>query len=376
MEKILITGGAGFIGKNISQQLISMGYSIRIIDNLDPQIHGDGKEVRSWIKNYDIDFIQSSILDVDLLKKSLIDVTSIIHLASKTGTGQSMYQISEYTNTNILGTSLLLNTILENKIPINKFALTSSRSIYGEGQYICTHCNLINNPKLRTFENLKSQKWNHYCLNCNNLLSPIATSELSPINPASIYASNKYTQEDLIRIFCESLGFGYGIFRLQNVYGEGQSLRNPYTGILSIFANQLRQNLNLNIYEDGQMSRDFVYIDDVTSSIISYLINSEFDKKIVTNVGTGVPIKVEDIAKILIKKINPNLNYEITGEFRVGDIRTNFASMDNYGMIFGKKEFIQFDKGIDYLLKWVNDQPIYVDKTRSALSELKARKLA
>ncbi len=275
MEKILITGGAGFIGSHLVRQLLANGTAVRVLDPLTPQVHGEKPRDLEWLRKRQVEFVQGSVTDRYVLESALEGVNKIVHLAAETGTGQSMYEMARYNEVNSQGTALLLDIIANRRsLNICQIVLASSRSVYGEGAYECINCrNSVGRlfPGTRQASKLEAGHWEPVCRICDNNLLPIPTHEDDPVRPASIYAATKYAQETLVRVACEALGIQYAILRLQNVYGEGQSLNNPYTGIMSIFSTKIRRGIDLPIFEDGLESRDFVHVEDVVRAITACL---------------------------------------------------------------------------------------------------------
>jgi len=370
-EIVLITGGAGFIGKNLALSLLKDGISVRILDNLSSQVHGELPKDLEWLDDTNLEFVRGSILNKELLKKSLKDVSTIFHLAAETGTGQSMYEIYKYSEVNVQATSLLLEIILKEKLNIKKIILSSSRSIYGEGVYSCKNCKGLRiNPESRKASDLSNHQWDFKCKNCNQLINPIPIKELDPINPASIYAATKSIQEDLIKITCKALDIDYAILRLQNVYGEGQSVKNPYTGIISIFSNLIKNGKSLSVFEDGKESRDFIHVDDVVN-IMKICCNSKEKISDVINVGSGNPTSILEIAKLLKKTMKSEVEIIVTGEYRLGDIRHNFADLKNLHEKLSYYPKISIEKGIEKFANWVSIQPKEIDRLDLAKEQLK-----
>ncbi len=231
-EKVLITGGLGFIGLALARTLVRRGMAVRLLDNLSPQIHGvvSQPELGTLLEEQNVEVMRGDVCRRQDWVLALRDVASVVHLAAETGTGQSMYRIGDYTSTNVLGTALLLDVLANDRHQVTKLVLASSRSVYGEGAYKCARCGLVY-PPMRSLGSLQAGQWEPLCPNCCGPIHPIATPETARTSPASVYAATKLAQEDLVRIAASALGIPFLIFRLQNVYGEGQSLNNPYTGI-------------------------------------------------------------------------------------------------------------------------------------------------
>lgn len=378
MIKVLITGGAGFIGSHLSKLLIAENIPIRIVDSLSPQIHGALPEGLDWLADERVEFIRGSITDRQMLEAALNGITHIIHLAAETGTGQSMYEMARYNEINSQGTALLLD-ILANRPDrsIQRLILSSSRSIYGEGAYVCQTCGDPTRrifPGARSAVQLAAHHWDPLCPNCNAPLVAVPTQENDPVRPASIYAATKYAQEDLVRIACDALGIGYAILRLQNVYGEGQSLKNPYTGILSIFSTRIRRGLVLPIFEDGLETRDFVHVEDVARAMYACIISPEPANKII-NVGSGVGTSVMDVARLLATSLERDVPIRVTSQFRLGDIRHNVADITLLRELVQGGPRVELADGLDRFAAWVLTQPLPEDGLDRANAELRARKL-
>lgn len=375
MKNILISGGAGFIGSNLAIALIKKGYSVSVLDNLSPQIHGDNPE-NSFLFNSisdKVNFIQGDVRNRDDWEKSLSGQDAVIHLAAETGTGQSMYQIYKYCEVNTGGTALLLDILANKKNAIKKIIVASSRAIYGEGRYYCElHGEVY--PESRKEEDLQKGIFECKCPKCGGKIELLSTHEESKIQPQSIYGISKYNQEELILVGGKSLNIPAVAFRYQNVYGPGQSLSNPYTGILSIFSTQIKNNNSINIFEDGKESRDFVYIDDVVNATILGLEKEQANYNSY-NVGSGSNISVLQIANKLVNLYNSEVAINVTGNFRIGDIRHNYADLDKIKHDLNFEPEIQFDEGITNFAKWVNTQKKSEDLYSTSIYELKERGL-
>ena len=375
MKNILISGGAGFIGSNLAICLLKKGYSVTILDNLSPQIHGDNPE-NSFLFNSisdKVNFIKGDVRNRVDWEKSLIGQDAIIHLAAETGTGQSMYQIYKYSEVNISGTALLLDILANKKNGIKKIIIASSRAIYGEGRYFCLSDGEVY-PLSRNKEDLENSLFECKCPKCGKKIELLSTHEDSKIEPQSIYGISKYNQEQLVLVGGKSLNIPSVAFRYQNVYGPGQSLSNPYTGILSIFSTQIKNKNPINIFEDGQESRDFVYIDDVVTATILGLEKKQANYN-VYNVGSGNHISVLEIANKLVKLYNSEININVTGNFRIGDIRHNYADLEKIKMDLNFIPQTQFNQGITHFVKWVNTQKISEDLYSKSINELRKRGL-
>ena len=377
MKKVLITGGAGFIGSYLTPVLLSKGYDVRIVDNLSPQVHGQIPAALDWLYGDGIEFIRGSITERKTMLKALEGVTSVIHLAAETGTGQSMYEIDKYNEVNSQATALMFDIIANSDDShVSRVLLSSSRSVYGEGAYHCPNCGNGQRvfPQSRSAYDLEADRWEYGCRSCGGNLSMLPTKEDDPVFPASIYAATKLAQEDLVRVACSSLGIGYGILRFQNVYGEGQSLNNPYTGILSIFSTKIRRGSELPIFEDGQETRDFVHVEDVVNAVAECLVQ-DTPLNDVVNVGSGIATTVESVAAALSVAFDKEPNITITGQYRIGDIRHNCADITKLIEKVGYKPKVTIEQGLARFADWVNTQPLPEDQLDKANEELKARNM-
>lgn len=375
IKNVLITGGAGFIGSNLALKLISKGYNVTVLDNLSPQIHGDNPEKSSplflSIKNK-VKFILGTVTNKSDWELALKDQDAIIHLAAETGTGQSMYEVQKYVDVNINGTALMLDLLVNNSYPVKKVIVASSRSIYGEGKYISKELGVVY-PTQRTADYM-DQKDFEVKYSGSSELELVATDEDSKIHPSSVYGITKQNQEQMVLTVCSSMGIAGVAFRYQNVYGPGQSLKNPYTGILSIFSTQIKNGNKINIFEDGKESRDFVYIDDVVDATILGLEKEEANNQ-VFNVGTGIATSVLTVADQLVKNYNIDVPIIISGNYRLGDIRHNYADLSKIKKYLGFEPKVSFEVGIKEFSKWVNTQEIQEDRYQQSINEMKEKGL-
>lgn len=377
MSNVLVTGGAGFIGSHLCKALLKKGHHVRILDSLSAQVHGELPTHLDWLVSDDIEFIRGSVTDEMSVRKALVGVDTIVHLAAETGTGQSMYEVARYTNVNVSGTALLLDVLANDpRRSVKRIVLASSRSIYGEGAYICNYCDMSRRiyPVGRSFDQLASHQWEHVCSDCGSELVPIATKENDPPKPASIYAATKYAQEDLVRVASTALGLDYAILRLQNVYGEGQSLNNPYTGILSIFSTRIRRGQYLPIFEDGLETRDFIHVEDVANAFLAAIEYPQYISDVI-NVGLGSKITIREIAANLSRSFGLEPDIVTTKEFRIGDIRHNFADNTRLIEILALNPKIDIYNGMKRFSEWVMSQPLPVDMLDKANAELRNKKL-
>ncbi|MCT7554561.1 NAD-dependent epimerase/dehydratase family protein [Aliarcobacter butzleri] len=371
-KKVLITGGAGFIGSNLSLNLIGKGYEVTVLDNLSPQIHGKYSPLYESIKNK-VNFIKGSVLSYDDWKKALDGVDVVVHLAAETGTGQSMYEIEKYTDVNIKGTSIFLDILANEKHSVKKMIVASSRSIYGEGKYDCPKCGIVY-PNERKDEDMKNGDFAVKCPYCRMDAKLLATDETSKIHPSSIYGITKQVQEQMFLVMGKSLNIPAVAFRYQNVYGAGQSLSNPYTGILSIFSTRIKNGNDINIFEDGKESRDFVYVDDVVEATILGIEKDEANYE-VFNVGLGEAIDVNTVASTLTRAYDSKSKITISGNYRLGDIKDNYADLTKIKSKLGFEPKVSFEEGIKRFTTWVNSQEVVEDKYEKSIEEMKEKGL-
>ena len=378
MEKILITGGAGFIGSNLALALLKRGHQVTVLDNLSEQIHGKNPEETSplYLSIKDkVRFIKGTVACRETLQKAIADNTIIVHLAAETGTGQSMYEIQHYTDVNIGATALLLDILTNEKHLVKKIVVASSRAIYGEGKYYNKTKNTFVYPLQRTDDDMQKGDFEvKDTQNHSDELELVATTEDSIIHPTSVYGITKQVQEQLVMTVCPTIGIAGVAFRYQNVYGPGQSLKNPYTGILSIFSTQIKNGNGINIFEDGKETRDFVFISDVVDATVLG-IEKEAANNQVFNVGTGVATDVITVATELSNNYGIQVPITISGNYRLGDIRHNYADISKARQLLCFEPKISFNEGLRQFTAWVNTQEVEEDKYQQSIEEMKAKGL-
>ncbi|MFH1593071.1 MAG: SDR family NAD(P)-dependent oxidoreductase [Candidatus Omnitrophota bacterium] len=368
MKKILVTGGAGFIGSHLVDRLVRDGKDVVVLDSFEAQVH-QGK--KPGYLNNGASYITGDVRDEKALKKSLKDVETIFHFAAKVGVGQSMYEIKDYVSANTFGTAHLWDYIINNKLGIKKFIVASSMSIYGEGAYRCDKCGPVS-PHLRSDIQLKQKRWELFCPVCDSGLSDVSTNEDKKLLSTSVYAITKKDQEELSL----NIGISYGIptvaLRFFNVYGPRQSLSNPYTGACAIFSSRIKNGNPPLIYEDGLQTRDFIDVRDIVEACILAINSRRTDNKAL-NVGTGVASSIKDIARILIALYGESMEPEIAGSYRVGDIRHCYADVGRFkdlGFVAG----VELEDGLKDLVAWGRKEEAQ-DRTVQANMELDKRKL-
>lgn len=375
MKNILITGGAGFIGSNLALKLISKGYNVTVLDNLSEQIHGLNPENDSplfqSIKDK-VNFIKGTVTSKDDWRKAIVNQDIIVHYAAETGTGQSMYEIQKYVDVNVNGTAIALDLLANSPNQVKKIIIASSRSIYGEGKYRSSEFGIVY-PSHRSATCMDMGDF-EVKFEGSGPLELMATDEESKIHPSSVYGITKQTQEQMIMTVCPTLGIMPVAFRYQNVYGPGQSLKNPYTGILSIFSTQIKNGNGLNIFEDGKESRDFIFVDDVVDATILGLEKEEANNE-VFNVGTGVPTDVITVAKNLINNYGIEVPITISGNYRLGDIRHNYADLTKIKNKLGFEPKFSFEQGVRKFTNWVDNQKVQQDNYSKSIEEMKVKGL-
>jgi len=374
--RVLITGGAGFIGSHIALRLIEKGYDVTVLDNLLEQIHGDNPDKTSPLYCSIKDktrFIKADVCDIGALENAISDADYIIHLAAETGTGQSMYEIKRYVDVNIGGTALLLDILTNTKHHVKRVVVAESRAIYGEGKYHCEKCGDVY-PTERMDEDMAKGDFECHCPKCGGNVTLVATTEDSEIHPSSVYGIGKQVQGQLVHLMCKNIGVESVSYRYQNVYGPGQSLTNPYTGILSIFSTRIKNYKEINIFEDGLESRDFVYIDDVVDATIAGMEVPEANGH-VFNIGTGIATDVLTVAKTLCKHYGIDVPLNVSGNYRLGDIRHNYADISLAKKILGFEPKWSFDQGIKQFTEWVSRQELQKDNYEASLEEMKQKGL-
>jgi len=351
-KRVLITGGAGFVGSHTADALLAAGHEVRIFDNLTPQVHKSG---RSTYLPGGAEFVLGDIRNKSQVDKAVQNIDVIFHLAAAVGVGQSMYQISDYTATNNLGTANLLQAILDTRSKPEKIVVASSMSIYGEGKYLCSECGEVA-PSARSLSHqMKARQWETVCPNCRQALLPVPTREDKQLECTSIYALSKKDQEEMTLLFGRTFGIPAVALRYFNIYGTRQSLSNPYTGVGAIFASRLMNGKSPIIFEDGRQMRDFVSVHDIAKANLLAMEKSGADGKAV-NIGSGQPVTISEVAAELERALGVNLPPEITGKYRAGDIRHCFADISSATQLLGYRPETRLQEGIEELVEWLESQ--------------------
>jgi dTDP-L-rhamnose 4-epimerase len=368
MVQVLITGGAGFIGSHLADELLEKGYSVRILDNLSSQVHGPDPKIPSYLSN-DVELIVDDVRNVDAVRKSLAGVDAVVHFAACVGVGQSMYDIARYTSVNNCGTAVLLEALIER--PVGRLLVASSMSIYGEGVYQGPDGAVYNSAE-RTLDQLKKSDWELRAPN-GDVLRPVPTPEWKTPSLESVYALSKYDQERM----CLMIGRAYGIptvaMRFFNAFGPNQALSNPYTGVLAIFASRLLNDKPPLIFEDGRQQRDFVSVYDVARACRLALEVPEAAGQ-VFNIGSGTQYTVSEVARKVAHVLGKDIEPEISGKYRVGDIRHCFPDIAQARRILGYEPSWDLEDGLVDLAAWLEGQLAH-DRFSEMKEDLAARGL-
>jgi len=371
--KVLVTGGAGFIGSHLVDRLLEEGFEVTVYDSLEKQVHGEEQRIPDYLSK-DAEFIKGDVRDREALYDALKGKQVVFHEAAAVGVGQSMYEIARYTEINTMGGAILLDILANERHQVEKVLVASSMSIYGEGKYDCPECGVIS-PKLRPDSQLARRDWEMRCPRCGAVAKPLRTDEDKPLYPTSIYAINKRDHEEMFI----STGVAYKLptvaLRYFNAYGPRQALSNPYTGVCAIFGSRILNDHAPIIFEDGLQSRDFINVRDVAEANLLALKSDKANYEVL-NVGSGNGISVLDIANILIDRVGKveGLAPQIANKFRAGDIRHCFADITKIRTLLGFEPKVSFADGMTELTDWVASQTA-ADGVESAIEELKRRKL-
>ena len=369
-KKMLISGGAGFIGSHLCDKFLEKGYTVRVLDNMDEQVHGASCTRPDYL-NPEVELMIGDIRDPVAVKKAIQGVDQVYHLAAKVGVGQSMYEIVNYTDVNNLGTATLLEALIEN--PVEKLVVASSMSIYGEGLYRNSSNQIIPGFE-RNLEDIKKGRWELYD-NKKEVLVPVPTHEKKTPILNSVYALSKYDQEQLCLMTGRAYNFPVVALRFFNVYGTRQALSNPYTGVLAIFASRYLNGKPPVIFEDGEQKRDFIHVKDVVNALV---LAGEKEQAVgrVYNIGSGNAYTVNYIAGSLAEVMGKeNIQPSLTGKYRAGDIRHCFADIALAEEELGFRPHVQLKDGLSELAIWLEGQQAF-DRVDIAGKELEKRGLA
>ncbi|WP_128254351.1 NAD-dependent epimerase/dehydratase family protein [Falsirhodobacter deserti] len=366
MTRVLITGGCGFIGRHVAEEMIAHGYDVRLYDAMIDQVHG-GVEVRL---PEGAEVIRGDMQDPQRVRAALDGCDGVIHLAAEVGVGQSMYEIARYVGANDLGTAVLLEAMLNH--PVKRIVVASSMSVYGEGYYALPDGTLLENVRRKPAD-VRAGNWNATAPD-GQLLSPVATDEDKRVDLASIYALTKYAQEREVMIFGEAYDVEAVALRLFNVFGAGQALSNPYTGVLANFASRLASGERPTIFEDGEQRRDFVHVRDVARAFRLAYEKPEAAGELF-NIGSGSAYTVTQVATLLAEAMGlPQLSPEITGKYRAGDIRNCFADISKARELLGFEPQEKLENSLEEFVTWVRGE-VVVDRGAEMRRQLEERRL-
>jgi dTDP-L-rhamnose 4-epimerase len=366
MKHILITGGCGFIGRHVTEELLEQGYAVRVLDSLIDQVHGAAAAATPE----GVELIRADVRDKAAVGEALRGMDGVIHLAAEVGVGQSMYEIARYVGGNDLGTAVLLEAMIDR--PVSRIVVASSMSVYGEGLYQAKDGTKVGSVRRRSAD-IKSGRWDPTGTDGSGL-TPVATDEQKPVDLASIYALTKYAQERAVLIFGEAYGIDAVALRLFNVFGPGQALSNPYTGVLANFASRLINDQPPMIFEDGQQRRDFVHVRDVARAFRLALEQRPAAGHVI-NVGSGNAYAIADVATMLARAMGvPHLGPDIMGKARSGDIRNCFADISKARDLLGFEPRFRLEDSLDELADWVR-QAQAVDRGAEMKRQLEERGL-
>ncbi|HEX8924301.1 MAG TPA: NAD-dependent epimerase/dehydratase family protein [Terriglobales bacterium] len=365
-KRVLVTGGAGFVGSHLVDALLKESHTVRVFDSLSPQVHPEG--LPGYLAK-DIEFVQGDMRNPDAVRDVLRDIDVVYHKAAAVGVGQSMYEISNYMGANTQGTANLLQAMLDSKRQFEKLIVASSMSIYGEGKYRCAeHGEMA--PAPRELPQLKKKQWEPQCPICRAELSPVPTDEAKPLQCTSVYALSKKDQEEICLLFGRTYGLPVVALRYFNIYGTRQALSNPYTGVAAIFASRLLNKRSPMVFEDGEQQRDFVSVHDIVQANLLALKRDEANG-LAINIGSGSPISIREVGRTLADSLGVKVDAEITGKYRAGDIRHCYADISLARRVLGYEPKYQFADGIGELVEWLRRQTA-TDKVQDATEQLSA----
>lgn len=370
-ERVVVSGGAGFIGRRVVRRLLDAGHEVTVLDALIPAVHGEGAGPPAEIQG--ARFLKGDVRSAGAWRDALEGATQVVHLAAETGTGESMYRSHHYVDVNVGGTALLCDLLLAGAAPrVSRVVLASSRAVYGEGPYRCSEHGVVV-PESRPAERLAAGRWEPICPACGAEVAVEAADGSVLPKPISTYGVTKRDQEELLHLLLPPKGVDVVSLRLQNVYGPGQSLQNPYTGILSIFSVRLLAGQGIRVFEDGLESRDFVFVDDVAEAFVRAGQVAVTGGSVTVDVGSGTASSVLDVARALARRYGaPEALVEVTGEYRVGDIRHALANPAAARYLLGLGPATSLDAGLDALAAWVRESERPQSTLDRALDEMAA----
>jgi dTDP-L-rhamnose 4-epimerase len=372
-DTVLITGGAGFIGSHTADALLRQGYAVRVLDSLDPQVHGPERRRPAYL-DPEVELVVGDVRDPGLVERCLRGARAVYHLASLTGVTQSMYDVRGYVDVNVTGTAALWDVIVNRHPGVEKVVLASSRAVYGEGSGFCRACAREVHPLPRDAGQLERGDWEVKCPHCGAGVAAVAVREDKPPQPLSIYAETKLAQERISRCMSGAHGVALVILRYFNVYGPRQALGNPYTGIAPVFCSRVRAGQPVCVYEDGLPLRDFVHVSDVVQANLRALAWNGAEAA-AFNVGSGDPRTIVEIARAICARMGVEPRLEYTGQYRAGDIRGCYADLEAARRGLGYEPGTSFDAGVAGLVDWVLGQDAVPGRYEEALQALEGKGL-
>jgi dTDP-L-rhamnose 4-epimerase len=368
---VLITGGAGFVGSHLAELLNAEGHRIRVLDNLEPQVHGERASWPAYLPE-SIELWPTSVCDRRALSAAMEGIDIVFHDAAVVGVGQSMYQVRHYTEANILGTATLLDILANDKHHVRKVIVAASMSSYGEGAYICSECGVVR-PPLREEDQMRRGEWELFCPSCARIVRPIGTPETADLVCTSVYATTKKVQEEMVLMVCKAYGIPAVALRYFNIYGPRQSLSNPYTGVAAIFLSRLKNGEAPLVFEDGLQTRDFVSVHDIARANLLAMMSDRADGEAL-NVGAGRPMTVRAVADALAAALDVRIEPHLVGRFRKGDVRHCYADSGKIEQLLGWRPEVDFATGVEELVAW-SAQVAATDHVERATRELADRGL-
>jgi dTDP-L-rhamnose 4-epimerase len=364
--RILLVGGAGFIGRHLARRLAATGHHLTVLDSLTAQVHGKGADFPAEVREI-ADCVRGDARRPKDLRRVLGNQELIYWLAAETGTGQSMYRIGRYVDTNVAALAALCDELVSAPGGGPRVVLASSRAVSGEGSYLCAQDGLVT-PGPRSGHDPVHGWWPR-CPVCGGGVDPVPTGENGAPRPTSVYGWTKLAQEQLLQVVGEAVRLDYSILRFHNVYGPGQALGNPYTGVLMVFFNRALNGEPLVLFEDGEITRDFVHVDDVVSALEAAGLRSKADRSVYT-IGSGVSVTIRAAAETIRAVAGSSSEVTVGGQFRVGDIRFALADISQAEAGLGYRPRVAFSEGLERLLVWVREQQRPPDRFDASAREM------
>jgi dTDP-L-rhamnose 4-epimerase len=364
--RILLVGGAGFIGRHLARRLAAAGHHLTVLDSLTAQVHGKGADFPAEVREV-ADCVRGDARRPKDLRKVLGNQELIYWLAAETGTGQSMYRIGRYVDTNVAALAALCDELVNAPGGGPRVVLASSRAVSGEGSYLCAQDGLVTPGPRSGYD--PALGWWPGCPVCGGRVDPVPTGEHGAPRPTSVYGWTKLAQEQLLQVVGEAVGLDYSILRFHNVYGPGQALGNPYTGVLMVFFNRALNGEPLVLFEDGEITRDFVHVDDVVSALEASGLRPKADRRVYT-IGSGVPVTIREAAETIRAVAGSTSELTVGGQFRVGDIRFALADISRAEAGLGYRPRVSFSEGLERLLLWVREQERPPDRFDASAREM------